>query len=213
MGLYIPRSVCHILCAGLVAIFGFSQAAAAGPIYVIKQKDGSLRFTNKTPNAGQTYQEFTAKRGSVSWIRGGHGYQGKLYPNIYDALILEAATTHKLDPHLIRAVIHAESGFNPKALSPKGARGLMQLMPRTADELGVKNSFDPTQNVRGGARYLADLIHRYSGNTRKALAAYNAGPTAVDTYRGIPPFSETISYVERVLSLAQRYSRRAANKL
>ncbi len=199
-----------IFCAG-TSVF-CADTAMAGPIYVIKEKDGTLRFTNKAPAAGDTYQKFTAKRGSVSWIRGGHGYRGKLYPNVYNTLISEAALVHKLSPDLVRAVIHAESGFNPKALSPKGARGLMQLMPGTAKELGVKNSYDPNQNVHGGTKYLAGLLKRYAGNTRKALAAYNAGPGAVDQHRGIPPFSETISYVNRVLALAQRYSSSATSQ-
>lgn len=205
------RSRLATIALGAMMLFFCAANSYAGPIYVVKQRDGSLRFTSKTPAAGETYQEFTAKHGSVSWIRGGHGYQGKLFPNVYESEILNAAQMHQVSAHLIRAVIHAESGFNPRAVSPKGARGLMQLMPATAQELGVKNSFDPHQNVLGGTRYLAELMQRYAGNVRKALAAYNAGPGAVDSYRGVPPFSETIAYIDRVLNLSRRYSARAGS--
>jgi len=201
----------NLSCAGLFTLtflffsLALPQNTLAQPIYVIKEKDGVLRFTNKTPNSSQTFQEFTRTRGSVSWITGGHRYKGKLFSNVFEDEIQTAAQLHQLSPELIRAVIHAESGFNARAVSPKGARGLMQLMPATAQELGVQNSFDPKQNVAAGSRYLAGLIERYEGNMRKALAAYNAGPGAVDNFKGIPPYAETIAYVERVIMLAKRY--------
>lgn len=110
-----------------------------------------------------------------------------------------ASATFHLDPDLVTSVIHAESGFNPRAVSPKGARGLMQLMPATANQLGVRNSFDPQANVTGGSRYLRELLERYNFDLLKALAAYNAGPERVEQYRGIPPFRETRAYVARVV--------------
>jgi hypothetical protein len=110
-----------------------------------------------------------------------------------------ASATFHLDPDLVNSVIHAESGFNPRAVSPKGARGLMQLMPSTANQLGVNNVFDPQANVTGGSRYLRELLERYNFDLLKALAAYNAGPERVEQYRGIPPFRETRAYVARVV--------------
>ncbi len=118
----------------------------------------------------------------------------------YASIIGEAAREHALDPHLLTEVIRAESGFNPRAVSPAGAKGLMQLMDATARSLGVQDPFDPVQNVRAGARYLAKLLERYGGDVRRALAAYNAGPGAVDRYNGVPPYRETQQYVEKILA-------------
>jgi hypothetical protein len=107
---------------------------------------------------------------------------------------------YHLDPDLVASVIHAESGFNVHAVSPKGAQGLMQLMPQTAAKLGVENAFDPAANVDGGSRYLRELIERYHFDLVKALAAYNAGPQRVEQYHGVPPYAETHAYVARIVS-------------
>jgi soluble lytic murein transglycosylase-like protein len=115
------------------------------------------------------------------------------------ALAAEAARRHGLDPELVLAVVSVESGFQPGAVSPKGARGLMQLMPPTAAALGVADSFDPAANLDGGARHLGALVTRYGGDLKKALAAYNAGQGAVDRHKGVPPYSETQAYVAEVL--------------
>jgi len=106
---------------------------------------------------------------------------------------------HQIDPDLINSVIHAESGFNSHAVSPKGARGLMQLMPQTANQLGVNNSFDPKDNVEGGTRYLRELLEQYNFDIVKALAAYNAGPQRVQQYHGVPPYYETRAYIARII--------------
>jgi len=116
-----------------------------------------------------------------------------------DAVINSIGDLHHIDPDLINSVIHAESGFNPRAVSPKGAQGLMQLMPQTASHLGVANAFDPRANVEGGTRYLRELLERYNFDLIKALAAYNAGPHRVEQYRGVPPYFETRAYVARVV--------------
>jgi hypothetical protein len=116
-----------------------------------------------------------------------------------DQVVNAAADKHLLDTDLINSVIKAESSFNPRAVSPKGARGLMQLMPKTASSLGVPNSFDPQANVDGGTRYLRWLLERYNFDLVKALAAYNAGPERVDRYGGVPPYYETKAYVARII--------------
>lgn len=117
-----------------------------------------------------------------------------------DAIIAEAAQKHNLDEGLLRAVITAESNYNPKATSPKGAMGLMQLMPGTAKDLGVSDPYDPAQNVDGGARYLRSMLDQF-GTVENALAAYNAGPGAVQTYNGVPPYTETKNYVNKIMKM------------
>lgn len=114
-------------------------------------------------------------------------------------LVDSASDKHQIDADLISSVIRAESDFNPRAVSPKGAQGLMQLMPDTASKLGVKNAFDPQANIDGGTRYLRELLLFYNGDIIKALAAYNAGPERVEQYHGVPPYRETRAYVARVV--------------
>ena len=116
-----------------------------------------------------------------------------------DGFVSSASDQHQVDPDLIRSVIKAESGFNSRAVSPKGAQGLMQLMPSTANQLGVQNPFAPDQNIDGGTRYLRDLLVLYNNDMAKALAAYNAGPQRVAQYNGVPPYRETHAYVAKVI--------------
>jgi hypothetical protein len=129
----------------------------------------------------------------------------------FEELVREHSQRQSLRPELVRAVIQVESGFNPRATSPKGAMGLMQLMPQTARSLGVRNAYDPAENIRGGTLYLRQLLDKY-GSEQIALAAYNAGPGAVDKYDGVPPYRETKEYVRKVGSKAtlQAQEKRAA---
>ena len=132
---------------------------------------------------------------------------GRGFSQKYGDLVVQAAQEHDIDPNLVHAVIRAESNYDPKAVSHKGAQGLMQLMPSTAKDLGVKDSFDPRQNIWGGTRYLKSMLDRYEGDLVKAIAAYNAGPTAVDRAKGIPNFAETQLYVPKVLKNYYRLNR------
>jgi hypothetical protein len=132
---------------------------------------------------------------ATGWLRVPQGARGSRWGQD----IKEAAERYGVDPALVQAVIGVESAFNPWAVSRKGAQGLMQLMPRTASMLGVRDSFNPRENIEGGVRHLRYLLDRYPGNTSLALAAYNAGEGAVDYYGGIPPYPETQQYVQKVL--------------
>jgi soluble lytic murein transglycosylase-like protein len=127
-------------------------------------------------------------------------------PAQIDALVEQNASTWQVDPALIKAVIANESGFNATATSNVGAQGLMQLMPATATSLGVRDAYDPGQNVAGGTRYLRGLLDRFGGDKRLAIAAYNAGPGAVEKYGDIPPYRETRNYVQNVLASFDKYS-------
>jgi soluble lytic murein transglycosylase-like protein len=129
----------------------------------------------------------------------------RLNTNAFSNEIATAARDFGVDQAIVRAIIHAESAYNPNALSRVGAQGLMQLMPATARRFGVSNAFDAAQNIRGGVQYLAWLLKRFNGNLTLAAAGYNAGEGAVDKYKGVPPYSETQRYVQRVGLLADRY--------
>lgn len=173
-------------------------------VYRYRNSSGVLAFSNVKPQ-GVPYEVlrfdcYACKPNStINW------HNTRLFLTPFQDEINTAARQFNLDPALVRAVIHAESAFNPKAISPKGAQGLMQLMPGTAAELGVSNAMDVAENIRGGANYLAQMLKQHNNDITLATAAYNAGPGAVRQYGGIPPFAETRAYVERVGILHQRY--------
>ena len=181
-----------------------------GAVYRIVRADGSVEYTNLRP-AGQkgravtmlfSYIATCAACNLHSTIRWG---SVSLNLTAYADTIRAASIEYGVDEAFLRAIIHAESAFNPRALSLKGAQGLMQLMPGTANDMGVLDAFNSDQNIRGGARYLGLLLHNFDGNERLAAAAYNAGPGAVQRYKGVPPYAETQVYVERVDTLRKRY--------
>jgi soluble lytic murein transglycosylase len=162
-------------------------------MYKFKAPDGSTHFTNAPTDP--RYQRMGYTTGTqAGWLR---LPQGDTRP--YAREITEAADRYGIPERLVTAVIRAESGFNPRAVSRKGAQGLMQLMPSTASVLGVRNSFDPRENIDGGVRHLRGLLDRFPGNLPFAIAAYNAGEKAVTAYGGIPPYPETQDYVVKVL--------------
>lgn len=169
--------------------------ASADTLYRFIDQDGVVHFSNVPSDPRYVAVRQIGKRSVRRKPR-----------NItaYDDLITDAASSHGVPAALVKAVIAAESDFDPRARSAKGAQGLMQLMPQTAQYLRVSDAYDVQQNVEGGTRYLARMVERY-GDWSRALAAYNAGPEAVDRYRGIPPFRETREYVRRVLSYYRRY--------
>lgn len=186
------------------------RASSASPdaglkVKIFQYRVGStITFSDIPPRKGpySVWQPscFACKLSStIDW------YSIRLHVAEFNDFIESAARVHDVDPALVRAVIHAESGFNPLARSNKGASGLMQLMPGTAHMLGVRDVFTPASNIRGGVQYLAALLRQFQGNTELAIAAYNAGPEAVNKYAGVPPYAETRVYVERVKILLERY--------
>lgn len=184
------RPVVGVLAAALLA----SATPVAADVYKLKAPDGTVHFTNAPTDP--RYQRLGFKSGTAAgWLR---VPRGETAPYLRE--IRTAAERYGVPERLVSAVIRAESGFNPTAVSRKGARGLMQLMPSTASMLGVRDSFDPRQNIDGGVRHLRTLMDRFSQNLPLAVAAYNAGESAVLAHGGIPPYPETREYVRRVLS-------------
>ncbi len=178
--------------SGYCLFFG-SAHHSQEPIY-----SNSLELPLNFPSTKVTYSLLTPieRKASVS---------------TYDHLIRAACRKHKIDPALVKAVIHAESGFDPLAVSPRGAMGLMQIDPVTARQLGITDSFDPKKNIDGGVRYLKELLETFEGDKRLALAAYNAGPNRVQVHRGVPPFKNTEKFLAQVFRYHNYYLREKAS--
>ncbi len=181
----------------LILFLFLLPASAAGDIYRYVDENGVTVFTDRPVHAG--YKVHVRERGSFR-LASLSGY----YP--YRDVVIEACSIYSMDEALIRAVMEVESDYNRFAISSAGARGLMQLMPETALHLGVRNVWDPRQNIHAGTAYLKRFIKRFSGNMELALAAYNAGPNAVAYYGRVPPYPQTVNYVRKVMLLYRDYS-------
>lgn len=177
----------------LTVVAALAPAAFASGLYRWVDDDGVAHFTNAPTDP--RFQPVGATSGTEQgWLRLPEGIGSR-----YSEEIREIGARYGVPADLVHAVIRVESAFNPRAVSNKGAQGLMQLMPRTASSLGVRDVFDPRENIDGGVRHLRYLLDKYPGNVPFALAAYNAGEKAVDFHRGIPPYPETQQYVQKVL--------------
>ncbi|PTU30142.1 lytic transglycosylase domain-containing protein [Stenotrophobium rhamnosiphilum] len=186
------------------------------PVYSDRKPAANVEYTVIRPGSGEprssagitptSFSDMSVtanKEGLVGWAASCQGVTKEVLEQRaqqWQAMVTKHAKAHGVPAALVRAVMRVESCFDPKAVSRAGAQGLMQLMPATATQMGVRDSFDADQNIAGGARYLSHLLGRFKNDTRLAIAAYNAGPAAVDSYRGIPPYAETRSYVQRVIA-------------
>ena len=182
----------------------FSVSADTVKIYYLYEPvSDRYTFTNQCQDLRSCKPLYVTK-GEVKHKAGYRINPGR--ENQFDEIIKRASQKHGVDFFLIKSVIKAESLFDIKAVSSAGAKGLMQLMPDTASEVGVKNVFDAEQNIMGGTRYLKKLLKKFKNNARKAVAGYNAGPAAVVYYEGVPPFDETMNYVEKIHGFYKNYT-------
>ena len=179
---------------------------ADNKLYITRGKRGTITFSSRKPPEGTVYSVFSPELSRFSHVFSITApWFHKPVSSPYDELISTTSDFHGLDRALVKAVMHVESFFNPRAKSPKGAMGLMQLMPGTAERFGVFSPYLPEENLKGGTSYLSFLKARYKGDIRLTLAAYNAGEGNVDKYKGIPPFRETQVYVNRVVKMWKLY--------
>ncbi len=202
-----PCSSKQLLFAGLATVLALScvpLAPARADIYRYEAPDGTLHFTDApTDKRFKVFMRDIKKDKKLRTAFKLPGYARN--PAEFEPIINSCSREFGVDSSLVKAVIHAESGYNPSAVSAKGAQGLMQLMPKTAQGLKVSDCFNPSDNIRGGVRYLRFLLDTFKGDESLALAAYNSGMGSVAKYGGIPPFKETQSYVAKVLSYRNNY--------
>ncbi len=184
----------------LVILMICLPALASADIYMRIHKDGHKEFTNRPSGPGWIfYRTDSGYKPIITFDRGGK-------PKSIDEIVQEIAGSFEIDAALVKAIITVESGCDPNAVSRKGAQGLMQLMPSTARSLNVSRPLDPRQNIVGGVKYIKGLLASY-GDLRLALAAYNAGPGAVEKFSGIPPYRETIQYVKKVIRYYRKFKK------
>ena len=199
------RSLCYALVLGAMSCAIAASSFAAPPVYTTRSSDGSLVFSDAPIESGKmvrtSYQASYGRPAARTSCVGLSNTDMAKRATQLDQTIEAAAAAHNIDADLIRAIAQVESCFDQNAVSVVGAEGVMQLMPATAKELGVTDSFNAVQNINGGARYIAQMLKRFDSNHQLALAAYNAGPGAVAKHGGIPPYKETRNYVKKVLEL------------
>jgi hypothetical protein len=189
----------------LLAAMGCALPAHADDWIYVHRDEGVRSFTDIRPVSGGYSRIARHGRPTASAsCKGLTSASMRLRAAQYEPVITKAAKMHGLSPQLISAVMRVESCYDARAVSRAGARGLMQLMPATAAQLGVYDSFNPEQNIEGGVRYLASMLKRFNHDLKLGLAAYNAGPEAVEEHRGVPPYPETLSYVSRILTLYKK---------
>ena len=184
-------NILHIVVLGTIFTLIAAVSSVHADIYMYIDANGVMHFTNTPTSNEHEYKVYVKERTSIS--------KKFSATNKYDHFISNASEQTGVDSRLLKAMIKAESDFDPRAISKKGAMGLMQIMPENFKMLDLENPFDPLQNIRAGARYFQQLYKRFNGKLALSLAAYNAGPTAVDRYKRIPPYQETEEYVRRVL--------------
>jgi len=192
---------------GILALWG-TAASVQADIFVYQLPGGARIVTDHALNNRdyKLVRHSKTTKGAGALVSSRRLAYAVTDPGAYDRLIRRTASVHQVDMALIKAVMHVESAFNPHAVSNKGAQGLMQLMPETAQRYGAEDLFDPAQNVRAGVLYLKDLQKMFKNNTRLVLAAYNAGENAVLRYKGIPPYDETQDYVRKVTKMQRTYA-------
>ncbi len=194
----------HIVVCCSVAMAVATALPAAADIYKYEDADGVLHFTDAPTD--RRFKVYMRDIQRDKKLRTTFRLSGCVRdPKEFESIINSCALEYGVDRSLVKAVIHAESGYNPSAVSRKGAKGLMQLMPKTAQDLKVADSLDPQENIRGGVRYLRFLLDTFKGDVSLALAAYNAGLSRVAQYGGVPPYGETRNYVAKVLTYKRTY--------
>jgi soluble lytic murein transglycosylase len=191
----------HLVIIGIILVLLAYVVPVDADIYMYVDGSGVIHFTNVPTNSETDYRIFLKEKPRKDLGPD----SGEQYEHDFDHYIAEASKKHGVSFPLVKAIIKAESDFNPRAISRKGALGLMQIMPENLEVLQISDPFDPWENIMGGTRYLRMMLNRFNGKLPLSLAAYNAGPTTVDRYQSIPPFKETENYIEKVMMYYYSY--------
>lgn len=206
------HNIFKISALGLVCLY-FSSLAYGGAIYKYEDSDGTIHFTD-TPPEKERFSEYKTKQVFVLQHKETPSSSARFYNMAargrISPLIQNISQKHEMDPFLIEAIVKAESDYDAMAISRKGARGLMQIMPGTGLDLGLLNPFDPSENLDAGIRHFKKLIIKYANNIDLALAAYNAGEMSVQKYNGVPPYPETLDYIQKIKKYYSQFSQGSA---